>query len=237
MREVPAYIPVIEQAAFLKKLAQIIAKHCFSAECRDPTTFLRQLRCLSGVWACSPQLCRQATLSQRSEASSKTWFRTAAKMGPIHDRTLDFTMTQTQATQPLTNPPSPYLCGLLTETRSLTSLQLFLNGISSSFQPIIRRSGSGASLWPRRSIFFWAVPCALEAQTVINTSCFDWRFPRKREKVRQRSRCHQQTQKTRQQTTTQTTQQPKPKRTPRKQSETLRFQKSPHASQYCSAMM
>ena len=29
------------------------------------------------------------------------------------------------------------------------------------------------------------VPCALEAQTVINTSCFDWRFPRKREKVRQ----------------------------------------------------
>ena len=33
--------------------------------------------------------------------------------------------------------------------------------------------------------FFWAVPCALEAQTVINTSCFDWRFPRKREKVRQ----------------------------------------------------
>ena len=34
-------------------------------------------------------------------------------------------------------------------------------------------------------VFFWAVPCALEAQTVINTSCFDWRFPRKREKVRQ----------------------------------------------------
>ena len=33
--------------------------------------------------------------------------------------------------------------------------------------------------------FFLAVPCALEAQTVINTSCFDWRFPRKREKVRQ----------------------------------------------------
>ena len=40
--------------------------------------------------------------------------------------------------------------------------------------------------------FFLPVPCALEAQTVINTSCFDWRFPRKREKVRQRSRCHQQ---------------------------------------------
>ena len=35
----------------------------------------------------------------------------------------------------------------------------------------------------------------------------------------------------------QTTQQPKPKRTPKQQSETLRFQKSPHASQYCSAMM
>jgi len=62
-------------------------------------------------------------------------------------------------------------------------------------------------------------------------------IPRKREKVRQWSRCHQQTQKTRQQTTTQTTQQPKPKRTPRNQSETLRFQKSPPASQYCSAMM
>ena len=25
--------------------------------------------------------------------------------------------------------------------------------------------------------FFLPVPCALEAQTVINTSCFDWRFP------------------------------------------------------------
>ena len=34
-------------------------------------------------------------------------------------------------------------------------------------------------------VFFLPVPCALEAQTVINTSCFDWRFPRKREKVRQ----------------------------------------------------
>ena len=35
------------------------------------------------------------------------------------------------------------------------------------------------------SFFLVPVPCALEAQTVINTSCFDWRFPRKREKVRQ----------------------------------------------------
>ena len=33
--------------------------------------------------------------------------------------------------------------------------------------------------------FFLPVPRALEAQTVINSSCFDWRFPRKREKVRQ----------------------------------------------------
>ena len=49
-----------------------------------------------------------------------------------------------------------------------------------------------------QGFFFLPVPCALEAQTVINTSCFDWRFPRKREKVRQRSRCHQQTQNTRQ---------------------------------------
>ena len=40
----------------------------------------------------------------------------------------------------------------------------------------------GRRMW---YFFFWAVPCALEAQTVINTSCFDWRFPRKREKVRQ----------------------------------------------------
>ena len=36
----------------------------------------------------------------------------------------------------------------------------------------------------RVPLFFLPVPCALEAQTVINTSCFDWRFPRKREKVR-----------------------------------------------------
>ena len=37
---------------------------------------------------------------------------------------------------------------------------------------------------PCRYGFFLAVPCALEAQTVINTSCFDWRFPHKREKVK-----------------------------------------------------
>ena len=29
-----------------------------------------------------------------------------------------------------------------------------------------------------QGFFFLPVPCALEAQTVINTSCFDWRFPR-----------------------------------------------------------
>ena len=38
----------------------------------------------------------------------------------------------------------------------------------------------------RADFFFLPVPCALEAQTVINTSCFDWRFPHKREKVQNR---------------------------------------------------
>ena len=85
---------------------------------------------------------------------------------------------------------------------------------SSSLRP---SSMSYHRLLTSQDNFFLPVPCALEAQTVINTSCFDWRFPRKREKVRQKSRCHQQTHKTRQQTTTQTTENPKPKRTPKKQ--------------------
>ena len=81
------------------------------------------------------------------------------------------------------------------------------------------------------------MPCALEAQTVIKTfylrlaipTC--WRIGESKELG-----VFKTTQTQQQQNNPTKTKPKQPKKTPRKLRETLRFQKSPQAAQYCFAM-
>ena len=107
------------------------------------------------------------------------------------------------------------------------------------FEPFEKEAGSqwhwGLSVFGLEVIFFLPMPCALEAQTVIKTFCLwlaiptYWRVGEKESKVSAETK-----EQNKQNTATKHKQKDNDPRHLAIESETLRFQKYPLVSQYCT---